>query len=109
MLKIDIGVYPLFDDEWVSGKSGLKALQYMALGIPPIATNVGNNINIIENEKNGFLVKSQEDWYNTLLKLIDDSLLRNKIGEEAIKTIHQFYSIEVLSKKYLDIFHNINK
>ena len=105
LLKIDIGIYPLFDEEWVSGKSGLKALQYMALGIPSIATNVGNNVNIIENGKNGFLVKSSEDWYNTIIKLMDDSELRNQIGKEAIKTINESYTLETSSKKYLDIFN----
>ena len=39
---IDIGLYPLYKDEWVLGKSGLKALQYMALEIPAVATNYGN-------------------------------------------------------------------
>ena len=40
--RIDIGIYPLPNEEWVLGKSGLKALQYMALGIPTVATNYGN-------------------------------------------------------------------
>tara|TARA_B100001123_G_C15311216_1_gene1024421 strand:- start:1577 stop:2668 length:1092 start_codon:yes stop_codon:yes gene_type:complete len=108
LLKIDIGIYPLFDDEWVSGKSGLKALQYMALGIPPVVTNVGNNLNIIENGRNGFLVNNQEDWYNIFLKLIDDSNIRNKIGKEANKTINKFYSIDIVSKKYINIFNKLS-
>ena len=41
-MNIDIGIYPVFNDEWTLGKSGLKSLQFMALGIPTIATNIGN-------------------------------------------------------------------
>ena len=33
----DVGVYPLPDEPWVYGKSGLKAIQYMAFGLPVIS------------------------------------------------------------------------
>ena len=29
--RMDIGLYPLPDDEWIKGKSGLKALQYIRI------------------------------------------------------------------------------
>ena len=53
---IDIGVYPLPIDDWVSGKSGLKAIQYMAFGMPTVATNVGTTPRIIRHGENGMLV-----------------------------------------------------
>ena len=53
--KFDIGLYPLPDEPWVYGKSGLKALQYMAAGVPTIATAIGTNFRIIENGVDGFL------------------------------------------------------
>ena len=51
--KFDIGIYPLPNEEWVLGKSGLKALQYMALGIPTVATAIGANFRVIENGVSG--------------------------------------------------------
>jgi hypothetical protein len=36
---IDIGIYPLVLDKWVLGKSGLKAIQYMAFGLPFMSLN----------------------------------------------------------------------
>ena len=54
-LKIDIGVMPLTDDAWAKGKCGFKAIQYMSLGIPTIASDVGVNNKIIEHATNGFV------------------------------------------------------
>ena len=51
--RIDIGIYPLPNEEWVLGKSGLKALQYMALGIPTIASAIGANYRVIEDGISG--------------------------------------------------------
>ena len=38
---IDIGIMPLPDDNWTKGKCGLKALQFMALGIPTVLSPIG--------------------------------------------------------------------
>ena len=39
---------------------------------------------------------------------IDDSNIRNKIGKEANKTINKFYSIDIVSKKYINIFNKLS-
>ncbi len=105
--KIDIGIYPLFKDEWVLGKSGLKALQYMALGIPTIATNYGNIKKIITHNENGFLVDDENQWLDILIKLCDDIDLRNYIGNNALNHIKENYSVKVLSKQYLNVINKL--
>ena len=106
--KIDIGFYPLsMDQEWVSGKSGLKALQYMSLGIPTIASNIGNVSSIIQNMKNGILVNTNEEWLKAFIKLIDSPDLRKKIGMAGRKTVINDYSTDVLTKKYLKVIKSI--
>jgi len=104
--KIDIGLYPLSDDDWISGKSGLKALQYMAMGLPAVASNIGNNINIIQHMHNGILVKTKEEWIYNLKLLISDCALRKKLGYNARKTIENHYSLDKNSSKYLEILNN---
>jgi glycosyltransferase involved in cell wall biosynthesis len=72
LMKIDIGIMPLPDNEWTKGKCGFKALQYMALGKPVVASDVGVNMQIIDNGVNGFLCSSKETWADTLTRLIND-------------------------------------
>jgi len=104
---IDIGIYPLTQDKWVLGKSGLKALQYMALGLPTVATNVGTNPSIITHMKNGWLVKTDNEWIDALENLINNPDLRAKMGKEARKKILENYSIEVTRDKYLSILNGL--
>lgn len=105
--RIDIGLYPLPDEEWVYGKSGLKALQYMALGIPTIATKIGANYRIIDDGKSGFLVKSDKDWTEKIELLIRDAKLRQKLGSEGRKKVEQFYSIKANAPTYLKVLDNL--
>lgn len=107
--KFDIGVYPLPDEEWVYGKSGLKAIQYMALGIPTIATAIGSNYRIIIDDINGYLVPANnfELWEKRLEQLITSENLREKLGKEGRKTIEKHYSIEANKDKYLNIFSSL--
>ena len=99
LLSFDIGVYPLYKDEWSLGKSGLKCLQYMALGIPSVSTNYGNNLNIVTNNNNGYLIENNQ-WEDTLIKLIDSSKKRTEIAKNALNYISLNNSIEALNKKY---------
>ena len=101
--KIDIGLYPLPNEDWVLGKSGLKALQYMALGIPTIATDIGANKRIIKNGENAFLVNSPEEWKKCILTLIENEELRKSIGVKARKNVEDHFSIKANEASYLNI------
>lgn len=106
--KFDIGVYPLPDEEWVLGKSGLKALQYMALGIPTIATNIGTIKRIIVPNENGILVQTPEEWKQALLSLMQNKDLREKIGKKAAITVEEGYSINSTKHTYLSILDGLS-
>jgi glycosyltransferase involved in cell wall biosynthesis len=103
--KFDIGVYPLPNEEWVYGKSGLKAIQYMALGIPTVATAIGANFRVIENGVSGFLVHSEEEWLDALSRLIKDSQLRKKVGLAARQRVVELFSVKANIKKYLSVLN----
>jgi glycosyltransferase involved in cell wall biosynthesis len=106
--EIDIGIYPLpMDDDWVFGKSGLKALQYMAVGVPTVATNVGSTPMVVRHGHNGLLVKTEEQWLEALEQLIDDSELRRRLGANGRRTVVENYSIQAVRQKYLAILDNV--
>jgi len=92
--KIDIGVMPLSNDDWSRGKCGFKALQYMALEIPPVISPVGMNTEIIQHGENGFLAGTEEEWFRYLSQLIESPELRKKIGVHARQTVIEKYSVQ---------------
>lgn len=104
ILNFDLGLMPLTDDEWSKGKCGFKALQYMSLKIPTIASNVGTNAEIIEHARNGFLVDDIEDWIQWLQLLMEDVNLRKDIGEQGKLTVQERYSIIANQQLYLNLF-----
>ncbi|MBK8465486.1 MAG: glycosyltransferase family 4 protein [Chloracidobacterium sp.] len=104
--RIDIGLMPLPDDNWSKGKCGLKALQYMALGIPTICSPVGVNSTIIKDSENGFLAESSEEWIEKIKRLIHSPELRQKLGRSGSETVEREYSAKVVAPKVLEVFRS---
>jgi glycosyltransferase involved in cell wall biosynthesis len=102
--EFDIGLMPLPDDQWAKGKCGFKALQYMALEIPTIASPVGVNSAIIDHGENGFLAESPAAWENCIKLLITDPALREKIGTKGRQKVAQGYSVESNANNFLSLF-----
>ncbi len=101
--SFDIGVYPLPIDDWVLGKSGLKAIQYMAFALPCVATDVGTTPLLIRNGENGMLVRSEDEWVDALEQLVREPDLRRKLGETARKNAVAKYSLDAIAGKYRSI------
>jgi L-malate glycosyltransferase len=107
--QLDIGLYPMPNEPWVYGKSGLKAIQYMALGIPTVATALGANFRVIENGVSGFLVQNDDEWIEALSKLIQDENLRRCIGGNARVRVEQLFSVESNKGKYIHILNTLSE
>lgn len=104
LMRFDIGIMPLPDDIWTRGKCGFKALQYMALKIPAVASPVGVNNKIIDHGKTGFLCSNDEEWLNALSKLIQDQSLRAQMGESGRQKVIDSYSVESNAESFLKLF-----
>lgn len=101
--SLDIGIYPMPDNSWTRGKAGFKAIQYMSIGVPVVASPVGIVRKIIENDTNGFLADSEEEWIEKISRLIEDVELRKKTGLNGRKTVEENFSVKANVRKYLEI------
>lgn len=104
---MDIGLMPLPDDEWTRGKCGLKALQYMALGIPTICSPVGVNSEIICDGENGFLATTEDEWVVKLRQLLRSAELRERLGRAGRRTVETEYSAAVHAPRVLRILESV--
>lgn len=105
LMRLNIGLMPLEQDAWSNGKCGFKLIQYLALGIPAVASPVGVNKNIIENGVNGFLCVTEQEWFESLQKMIVDASLRKSMGEKGRKKIEAQYSIQCQEANFLRLFN----
>jgi len=106
LLSADIGIMPLTRTMWENGKCGFKLIQYMASGLPVVATSVPANEEIVEDDINGFIVNNDEDWYNKLETLIVNRNLREQFGKSGRDRIENYYSYQVWGNRYVNIIKN---
>jgi L-malate glycosyltransferase len=105
--KIDIGVYPLPFNDWVSGKSGLKAIQYMAMSIPSVSTKISTVETFINHNENGMLVVSDQEWIDALVDLLSNPEKRTKLGIAGKATLDARFSKKVIAKQYREIILSV--
>ena len=101
--EIDVGIMPLADTRWERGKCGLKALQYMALGIPPVVSPVGVNAEIVSHGENGLVARSDAEWEEAFDRLLTDTNMRRRLGARARETVERSYSAAVHAPRVAQI------
>lgn len=89
---IDIGAMPLHDEPFQQAKCGAKLLQYMAAGLPAIASPVGVNREIVMDGVTGFLAGSATDW-RAALRRLEDAGLRRQLGRAGRERVVRDYSV----------------
>ncbi|MFN2458536.1 MAG: glycosyltransferase [Chitinophagaceae bacterium] len=105
--RIEIGLYPIPANEWSLGKSSLKAVTYMAVGLPVVASAYGTNFMVIEHGITGFLASNEQEWIDNIIKLIDDVELRKKMGTAGRQRVEIFFSVKANFSKYLHVFQTV--
>lgn len=92
--SFDIGVYPLTDDEWNARKSGLKAVQYMASGVPFVMSPIGIGATLGVRDETHFLATTDDEWLIALRRLLTDAELRKRMGQAGRKFAEEHHSLE---------------
>lgn len=102
--KIDVGIMPLIDEPFERGKCGYKLVQYMAGGIPVVASPIGVNRQMVEPGVNGYLADSVEDWLKALRSLRDDLKKRAAMGMAGHQKAKKLYNLQVTAPRLFDLF-----
>jgi glycosyltransferase involved in cell wall biosynthesis len=101
--SIDIGLYPidasLYSGKWASGKSGFKAIQYMAVGIPYVATPVGGSAEIGEPGTTHFFATTNDEWRQALAALLSDVDRRQRMGAAGRRHAVEHYELQAQADK----------
>jgi glycosyltransferase involved in cell wall biosynthesis len=98
----DIGLMPLTDDPWTRGKGGMKALLYMSVGVPVVASPVGFTSDIITDGVNGLLCRTEDDWVEAIRTLARDASLRRRLGGAGRQTVVERFSPAVQVPRLID-------
>lgn len=107
--SFDVGIMPLPDEPWERGKCGFKLIQYMACGKPVVASPVGVNEQIVEDEVNGFLAATKEDWVRALSALRDNHDLRERMGRASRKKVEANYCVQVTAPRLAELLRSVCK
>lgn len=105
--EMDIGIMPLINTPWARGKCGYKLIQYMACGIPVVASPVGVNAEIVEHGVNGFLATTEAEWVEALRTLLHDPALRVRMGQEGRRKIEKLYSLQVWGPRVVQMLRDV--
>lgn len=100
--KFDIGIAPLLENSFNTGKSNLRWLEYSALGIPAVCSNIGHYTDTIEHGKTGFLADSEGEWMEYLSRLVESPDLRREMGQSAYMAVKDRFDVEQTAKTYLE-------
>ena len=104
---MDVGLMPLVDDAFQRGKCGLKLLQYMAAGLPAVASPVGVNAEIVLEGETGFLARTDDDWGAALEKLVRSADLRESMGRHGRRRCEDSYSIRRWLPELITILNRV--
>ncbi|MBN8626049.1 MAG: glycosyltransferase family 4 protein [Planctomycetes bacterium] len=95
--RCHVGLVPLTDDRWTRAKATLKPLQYLANGLPFIASPVGVNLRISDDGRNGVLGATPDRWADAAERFEANEELRLQMGRAGIDYVLAHHSPEVLA------------
>lgn len=101
--RFDVGIMPLPDEPWARGKCGFKLIQYMACGLPVVASPVGVNQTIVQHGVNGYLASTTAEWVEALQMLMQQFELRQAMGHAGRLRVEQEFCLQVTASKLIKI------
>jgi len=103
LADVDIGLSPLPMSVWTVGKCAMKALEYMAMEIPVVASAVGEHNYIIHDGRTGLIAHSSTEWVEKIEMLVRDSSLRRSLGHRGRQVVEESFSLEAVGERVKNI------
>jgi len=100
--NLDIGLLPLTDEEYSMGKSPIKAIQYLACGIPIVGNVIGATAEILNN-KNSIAVTTEPEWYKALEMLINNRNLMLSLGRSGREHVKKNHNLKIIAENFFEI------
>ena len=109
LVNCDIALIPHLRNEHTDNTSPNKIFQYMLAGKPVLSADCTYIKNILEETNAGLVYEdvSNDDFRKSLIKLIDNAELRNKLGENGKESILKKYNWDGTSQELLKLYQNI--
>ena len=104
LLSIHAGIMPLSADVWAEAKCGYKLIQYMAAGVPVIASPVGVNRDIVRTGENGFLAGAESEWRDRLAELQRSPDEVARMGRNGFEDVLEKYSVSRVARHLSQVF-----
>jgi len=105
---VHVGLFPVVrNSKFNLAKSPTKLFEYMAMAKPTVSSGIGEARNIINDNKNGFLAQTKEEFIEKMKMLIDNSSLRQEMGYNARETVEKYYSLTLLGRQLYEIFSKL--
>lgn len=98
----DVGIMPLPDEPWAWGKCGFKLIQYMACGLPVVASPVGVNQEIVDSDC-GWLARDMPEWVEALEILKLDPERGIRMGRAGRAKVEAKYCLQVTAPRWVDL------
>jgi glycosyltransferase involved in cell wall biosynthesis len=98
-----IGIMPLADDDWSRGKCAFKLLQYMAAGLPTVASPVGQNAEVVVAGETGLLARTSDEWEGALGSLLASAELRARLGRAGREALAGRYDSVSIARRAADL------
>ncbi len=97
--SMDVGLMPLPDDPWTRGKCAFKILQYMACGLPVVASPVGMNAELLAAAELGVAASSAQEWSDALIALEASPALRARYGAAGRRLAEERFSAAGVARR----------
>jgi hypothetical protein len=99
--ELDVGIMPLdVDSPFTRGKCSYKLLQYMAAGVPCVASPIGMNTEVIRPGDNGFLAHTTSEWIARLSELCASAELRAQLGASGRRDVEARYTYPAIADRW---------